>query len=273
MWRLFTFLVNSIRIFWLVEESGSRKFLWEISMLFLGWIVFFIYCFFCLIALSFLLVWRGGCMNYMENFMRNKKGALFGALLMSCAGGVFADAKLSIKGTIVPASCVPSFASSVVDFGSLSFPDRGKADRYYIVPPQTVGFSVSCSGKVAVAISFEDLRKGSVFDGGAGFGYGLGKQGEHNIGYYLIKPKNLTVDGDAAKLLTSNDGVAWRSDQVYAHSTEMFSFVVSAGGGEPGQYQDYAGDLDFMPFVAFAGVDLTKKLELDGAVVMHVKYI
>ncbi|MCK3838865.1 DUF1120 domain-containing protein [Pseudomonas sp. NCIMB 10586] len=216
-------------------------------------------------------------MGYMENFMRDKKSALLGVLLMSCAGGVFAGPNLSVRGSIEPVSCVPSFASPVLDFGSLSFPEK-KGGEVFRVPSKTVGFALSCSSAISLAFSFDDLRKSSVSEsagGTPGFNFGLGMQGDHKIGYYDVLAKNITLDGNAGELLASNDGgLVWRRNSTgIVLAPLVYSFVVTGGGADPGSYREYAGDIEVSPFVGYAGVDLTKPLELDGAIVMNVKYI
>lgn len=86
------------------------------------------------------------------------------AVLVATPMPVMAESvDLAVKGTIVPAACVPSIIGEI-DYGYIKAAELSKTD-FTVLEQKEVGFTIRCGAPVKVAIKPFNSRPGSVAGG------------------------------------------------------------------------------------------------------------
>ncbi|TKC90883.1 DUF1120 domain-containing protein [Trinickia terrae] len=216
---------------------------------------------------------------------------LGGALLVAGASAFAADtADLSVKGTIIPSACVPSFSGGgVADFGTIKTADL-TANDYTKIGTKSVTLTVTCSTNKNVGFNVMDNSAASSL--GADVLAALGTGSANNV-YGL---GSTTINGNAVKLgsyvLTVDskptvDGASYLfgwvvpgSGTTYNTSTARFIDGTGKIGYAATQADSYgvAGKVFVFPITVTAAINkgsalpLTGDVSLNGQATFNVNY-
>ncbi|WP_080411443.1 DUF1120 domain-containing protein [Burkholderia ubonensis] len=190
-------------------------------------------------------------------------GSIGSALMICGTSALAADtADLTVKGSIVPSACVPSFSGGgVVDFGTIKTVDL-KQNDFSNIGRRSVKLTVSCSSKKSVAYSLTDNQKASSLGGqvasaldvasrvggdASAYIYGLGSteiDGKAvSLGSYALLVTSASADG--AKGLTFSDsrsvdgGTWWNAGGVGFMPAPLSNGDRSYGVPYPGKFLDW----------------------------------
>lgn len=207
--------------------------------------------------------------------MNKSLNTLLGTLIVAGAGSAFAasNVDLNVSGTITPSACEPSVSNgAVADFGKLSAKDL-RRDLPTYLPHKELQMSVTCDAVTLIAIASRDNREGSEYSNDY-YNFGLGLiNGTEKLGYLMIHPTNLTVDGVARRSIGSRDGgVTWERESSFLDdgliaAAEMNTVI-------PLPLQQLTTTLHIRPVIAPAkGLTLNNEVPMDGSVTFSVHYL
>jgi type 1 fimbria pilin len=148
-----------------------------------------------------------------NNLVKAIAAAAFGGAMLVAGTSAFADeANLTVKGTITPSACIPSFSGGgTVDFGTIKTGDL-KADGYTKLGTKTVNLTIQCQTAKNAYFEIQDNQKTSALGtdvqstlgvSGSEFVYGMGTtmidDKQVNLGSYALSVDSKpTVDGASA---------------------------------------------------------------------------
>lgn len=81
-------------------------------------------------------------------------------LVVTCVPAIAENIDLVVKGTIIPAACVPSITGDI-NYGNVTAAQLSESE-YTVLDRKEVGFAINCDGPVKVAIQAINGRPGSV---------------------------------------------------------------------------------------------------------------
>jgi type 1 fimbria pilin len=208
--------------------------------------------------------------------MKYSKKILLGSVLWAVANGVFADtANLSVVGTILPASCTPSFpAGGTYDLGAVALKSLSET-AFTTLPVHRVSYLIECDAAVTAAYRVIDNRADSQH-GAPAFGYGLGVQGASSIGYAAILIGQVAMaDGQSASILESTNRFGWHAHSATDAIRPANYYAYTVGGGTtPEAFSRYEGTLTLSPRVRpVSELDVDEEVVLDGSMTMEVVYL
>lgn len=144
------------------------------------------------------------------------KIALATLVALSAAGAAAQESvDLSVTGTVVPSSCVPTLSSSSIDWGTISI--SGESD--IVLPAKDFKMQIDCSFPTRFALEISDNKSGTlpnVFPfTSANFGYRSFDlaDGDVPVGGYTLKVRGDRVGSDndveLRVLGSQDDGATW----------------------------------------------------------------
>lgn len=198
---------------------------------------------------------------------------------------VFASSSidLSVRGTIIPTSCVPTLSSDNIDLGNVSTADL-QADATTQLRTRSVSVNVQCNAPAQFALRGIDNRAGSALipDDTA---FGLGLNGTEKIGYYSLRflDTSLLGDGDPVIGLASTNKTTWAaapltgveggSGPAVSHGSNYLGFADS-GTVAVKNIEQFQGTLELRPIIAPTdSLTVGSEIIIDGAATIEVTYL
>ncbi|WP_035060176.1 DUF1120 domain-containing protein [Andreprevotia chitinilytica] len=218
--------------------------------------------------------------------------ALLGGALFAAASAGFAATTLTVRGTVSPAACTPTFVggSSAVNFGA-TYASSLTPDGYKDLGTRDVTLQVTCDAPVVAVMRVTDSRATSTIATAVGsldnvaatklFGLGTVKDAtdkDVQIGSYNIKIKSApTVDATASSsAITTTDKKTWAkaatAQFLAADGSEFYAAGTAANANISGLVTQFPMTLHA---VANKGnvLPTTKDITLDGAAQFEVSYL
>lgn len=204
---------------------------------------------------------------------------------------------LRVKGTIIPAACVPNITGEI-NYGNVTAAQLS-SDEYTVLDKKEVDFAISCDAFVRVAIKAINGQPGTVAGGEAHMpdtsqkspvdllGHvkpqvaGLGAADGVNVGGYALAlvADGLSADGGALKIITSTNNFNSWSDQEkdfvslyhpYAANT-IYSWERTVGAAA---IQNLTGKLAVQAYLNKKSVlDTSKAIQLSGLTTIELVYL
>lgn len=213
------------------------------------------------------------------------KIALATLVALSAAGAAAQESvDLSVTGTVVPSSCIPTLSTASLDWGTLSI--DGSSD--IILPAKRFVVEVNCEHQTRLALEISDNKTGDLPDvfpfKNARFAYRSFDLADGKaVGGYKFVPTGYTAitDGGEAKILTSPDnGTTWnrihggQGVSGLPTNTPVAFGNLGAGGKyfpEPHTYVHIQVDVDGI----IRPVDLpqTADFQISGSSTFTIKYL
>ncbi|MGV2292043.1 DUF1120 domain-containing protein [Trinickia sp. YCB016] len=199
-----------------------------------------------------------------------------GTMLVAGASAFAATADFTVKGTVIPASCNPTFdGDGKVDFGTIQASSLKDAD-YTTLTAKPVILTVTCSAPMRMDFGVVDNKTASSLGsavttalgvGAATYVYGLGAttiNGQSvSLGSYAIKVNGKpTVDGTAASfnyaVADSGQGYSTAATAIIGNGTQVYTAATN-NGTTPGKVFVY-------PLTIAAVINKGSLLPLNGEV-------
>ncbi|AKS06229.1 DUF1120 domain-containing protein [Pseudomonas trivialis] len=205
--------------------------------------------------------------------MSNIRNLLAAALLASAGNAVAASSvDLSVKGTITPSACTPSFSSGGnFDLGKLAAKDLNVDTVTRINTNMQI--RVTCAASTFFAFEGHDNRQGSVPDSHEGnFGLGI-INGDEKPGSFYATLTSAVADGVPARFILSIDGGEswWPSGELTVGVTNAVANNTSL---TPMPVQVLTGEMELKVIIAPSkNLTLTEEVPLDGSATVTVKYL
>lgn len=237
--------------------------------------------------------------------MKNFKLSVCALALLAITGTpVMAESvDLTVKGTLIPAACVPSITGEI-NYGNVTAAQLDDTE-YTVLPQKTVGFAINCGGPVKVAIQAINGRPGSVAGGEetgdnnlaispvALLGYseivvaGLGTNNGDKIGGYAIGllADTLQADGNKMFLKLRSMGDGWSDFSVgpiapiyYYYSVFddvlTYSWANSATTQDPTAITNLSAQLVVQAYLNnTTALDTSGAVQLDGLATIELVYL
>ncbi len=211
------------------------------------------------------------------------------AALVPLAAMADPSAELKVKGSIRPPGCTPTLAAGgTADFGVIPLASLNR-NATTTLGQRMIGFSISCTAKIKLALAANDNRKSSVIAGAPAGAFGLGASAGKNIGYYSLTIQSVTGDGTWTSLLRySNGGTldVWSPDGSYRTVTNppgwmpgnsnlgLGPLAFAQTGNSPSAYQTISGTFIIQATVErAANLPSNQEIPLDGSVTLEVQYL
>ena len=190
---------------------------------------------------------------------------------------------LSVIGTIVPTSCVPTLGATTVSLGNISTSDLDPINETPLTP-KTVTFRIECLAPAKFAVRGVDNEASSVLVN-ANENYGLGMSGTQKIGYYQLRFQGPSLQGDSSPVigLTSTDLMSWAAAPVsgpsggdgplISHGTNYLGFG-DGGTTAVKDIEQMQGTLEVRAFIApTSGLTVTTDTPINGNATLEVIYL
>ena len=215
-----------------------------------------------------------------------KKQRILTALIIAMAplAANAASVDLTVSGTVVPTSCVPSFAGgSHVNLGQVEA-SRLNQERQTDLPPRDLNLIIACDAPAPVEIAVVDNRAetkapGMLFKNNPSVGlyYGLGSVQGVPIGGFGLSVGQPTTDGTAQTFLVRTpENPVWRvpTSGLVSNSPTSYSWGESAASG-PVAARLHAFPMQVLPAIRRASAlpETTDSYELSGSVTFNVFYL
>ena len=205
--------------------------------------------------------------------MSNIRNLLAAVLLASAGNAVAASSvDLTVKGTITPSACTPSFSSGGnFDLGKLAAKDLNVDTITRINTNMQI--RVACATSTLFAFEGNDNRQGSVPDSHEGnFGLGI-INGDEKPGSFYAVLTSAVADGVPARFILSTDGGAswWPSGELTVGVTNAVANNTSL---TPMPVQVLTGEMELkVLIVPSKNLTLTQEVPLDGSATVTVRYL
>lgn len=220
--------------------------------------------------------------------MQKVYGLVASFVLAATSMGAQAAIDLRVKGTIVPASCVPFLAGGgVIDYGNIPAEDLNQTS-YKVLDKKEIIFNINCQSSTRVGLKALDGRDASKVDGilastiGAdyteNYNYGLGKtvNGE-NIGGYAVNMRAANAGGNPVIAITSlDDGATWirTATGAVGQSTNVTSWSQDIGDPTPISFITLSGTLEVQAVINKASeLTIDNSIPLDGLATFELRYL
>ena len=224
--------------------------------------------------------------------MRNMYKFAVAAAVAAAVTTVSAQAgvDLRVKGTIVPASCVPFMqGGGVVDYGTIAAESLNQTS-YTVLEKKEIAFSISCQSGTKVGLKALDGKSFSQIPGilastvGAdytdNYSYGLGVSDDGSkIGGYAInlKPGSFNADGTPVNAIASlDDGQTWLNTATGAvgQSTNMMSWSAQTGSASPVSFVNLSGAMEVQAVInKIDDLNINDDVALDGLTTFEISYL
>jgi hypothetical protein len=205
--------------------------------------------------------------------MKTRTLALMTTALMAVLPQAFAASStdLAVQGLITPSACTLLLSGGgMIDHGKISVKDLNPGGT--VLQPTTLQMSTTCEGKTLMAVRAIDNRAGSA-SFLPGFGLGLAN-GDHKLGYYYIKMRNMVADGTTVTAIMSPTGDDWVWGEDYLDPGLLFAF--SSNFNVPTPLALERLDMEFFLLTIIdktEGLDMSDEIALDGSATLEVKYL
>ncbi|NLU15356.1 MAG: DUF1120 domain-containing protein [Serratia liquefaciens] len=217
------------------------------------------------------------------------------ALLATAAlPALAASIEVKVIGTITPAACTPMVSGGgTIDYGTIKAGSLS-LDEFTALDEKQLDLSISCAAPAKVALKATNNRSntvaGATTDGAGGatlvnvFGktnlpvVGLGIDGTHRIGGYVIKVESGTADGKAVDTIHNNVGeTTWTKSgdgALYNDSAVRQVSWATTGTTDPVAFQKLTGKVTVQAYINKASeLDLTKPVTLNGSSTIELVYL
>ncbi len=216
----------------------------------------------------------------------------FAAIAVVAVAAVNAQAAidLRVKGTIVPASCVPFMqGGGVVDYGIITAESLNQTS-YTVLDKKEIAFSINCQSGTKVGLKALDGKSFSQIPGilastiGAdytdNYNYGLGmSEGSNKIGGYAINLKagSFNADGTPVRAIASlDDGQTWLTTATGAvgQNTNMMSWSTQTGALSPVSFVTLSGAMEVQAVInKIDDLAIDDDVTLDGLTTFELSYL
>lgn len=205
-----------------------------------------------------------------------------------------ASIEVKVIGTITPAGCTPMVSGgATIDYGTIKAVSLAQ-DEFTALDEKQLDLAISCAAPAKVALKAKNNRPDSVAgattDGAGGaalvdiFGktnlpvVGLGLDGTHRIGGYVIKVESGTVDGEAVDTIHNNVGeTTWTKSGdgvLYSDSAVRQISWATTGTTAPVAFQKFIGKVKVQAYInKTSELDLTKPVTLNGSTTIELVYL
>ena len=209
------------------------------------------------------------------------------ALLPLSSSGIFAapTASVSVTGRILPANCNIAFADGgAVNYGDIRVADL-KPDTSTSLPVKRMGWAISCSAPMAIAVSFIDNKElDGAWESADHTHFSIGKDSNNvPLGHLhmALGPGTpvFVSGGDAGGgrpvgVIQSLDKQAWGPAASGAASKTYRLGFGTPGATEPGAYQTYSSSFSLFTTIApTQALDVSTTLDLAASVTMEIEYL
>ncbi|WP_368566218.1 DUF1120 domain-containing protein [Pseudoxanthomonas sp. UTMC 1351] len=142
---------------------------------------------------------------------------------------------LSVTGTVVPSSCVPTLSSAAIDWGTISI--SGESD--IVLPAKDFKMQIDCSFPTRFALEVSDNKTGTLPNKfpftDANFGYRSFDlaDGDVPVGGYALKVRGDRVGSDGAELrvlASQDDGATWAARSAIGAGVPLLSAGLTGFG-------------------------------------------
>lgn len=222
--------------------------------------------------------------------MKTMYGLMAAAVIAAVSVNANAAIDLRVKGTIVPASCVPFLqGGGVVDYGTIPAEDLNQTS-YTVLGKKEIVFNINCQAATKVGLKAQDGKGFSQIPGilastiGAdytdNYNYGLGTTvaGEKIGGYAVnLKPGSFQTNNGSVKAITSLDnGTTWLETTTGAvgQNDNLASWAGTTGPLIPVSFITLSGAMEVQAVINKAS-DLTidNDVPLDGLTTFELSYL
>lgn len=200
------------------------------------------------------------------------------ALLMTSSSWAFAASHvdLSVKGTITPSACTPTFSSNgIVELGKVAVSDI-PWDKLTYLPPVPMRLDVTCEAATLFALAPQDNRpQMSTLEA---FGFVEASAGKP-IGAYFLQYESVVADGVArTRLYSENDGQTWRladpRDPVRPRELTAFGEWISGPASVlPIQNLNLSLRVEAFLYPGSFFLPVTEELPIDGLATFELRYL
>ena len=215
--------------------------------------------------------------------MKKIVGFTFGIACLAAAlsANASTSAQLVVRGTITPAACNLSLASSgIIDYGTIR---SGELSQTAFNPREekVTSLIVNCGTTPAkFGLTFTDLQAGSKVTGilGAGFteaqNFGLGAVGTRRTGGYSVTLRDMRSSGVVLYPIMRTGAGAWQnSDGKVAQSPSQYSWR-NGSTLTPASIAQLTGTLAVTAVINKAqDLDLSRDVSIDGRATLVLSYI
>ncbi|WLH35477.1 DUF1120 domain-containing protein [Pseudomonas sp. FP2196] len=197
---------------------------------------------------------------------------------------------LRVKGTIVPASCVPFLqGGGVVDYGNIPAEDLNQTS-FTVLEKKEIVFNINCRSATKVGLKALDGKGFSQIPGilaatigpdyTDNYNYGLGAtvDGESIGGYAVnLKPGSFNAGGAAVKAITSLDnGTTWIETTTGAvgQTDNIASWSSTTGLPTPISFITLSGAMEVQAVINKASeLTINNDVPLDGLTTFELSYL
>jgi type 1 fimbria pilin len=222
--------------------------------------------------------------------MKTISALMAAAMVASVSINAQAAIDLRVKGTIVPASCVPFLqGGGVVDYGNIAAEDLNQTS-YTVLEKKEIVFNINCRSHTKVGLKAQDGKGFSQVPGilaatiGAdytdNYNYGLGATADgENIGGYAVnlKPGSFNASGTPVKVITSLDkGTSWIETATGAvgQNDNLGSWARTVGLIVPVSFVTLSGVMEVQAVINKASeLTINNDVPLDGLATFELSYL
>jgi hypothetical protein len=222
--------------------------------------------------------------------MKTISALIAAAMIAGVSINAQAAIDLRVKGTIVPASCVPFLqGGGVVDYGNIAAEDLNQTS-YTVLEKKEIVFNINCRGLTKVGLKAQDGKGFSQVPGilaatiGAdytdNYNYGLGATADgENIGGYAInlKPDSFNSAGQPLKAITSlNNGTTWQDTSTGAvgQADNVAAWSRPAGLVTPVSFITLSGVMEVQAVInKTSELTINDEVPLDGLATFELSYL
>lgn len=212
---------------------------------------------------------------------------------MAIAGISFnanASIDLRVKGTIVPASCVPFLqGGGVVDYGNIAAEDLNQTS-FTVLEKKEIVFNINCRSATKVGLKALDGKGfsqvpgilaatiGSDYTDNYNYGLGATADGESIGGYAInLKQGSFNASGAAVKAITSLDnGTTWVETATGAvgQTDNISSWSATTGLPTPISFVTLSGSMEVQAVINKASaLTINSDVPLDGLTTFELSYL
>lgn len=222
--------------------------------------------------------------------MKKISALMAAAVIASVSINAQAAIDLRVKGTIVPASCVPFLqGGGVIDYGNIAAEDLNQTS-YTVLEKKELVFNINCRSHTKVGLKAQDGKGFSQVPGilastiGAdytdNYNYGLGAtaKGEHIGGYAInLKPDSFLSASQPIRPITSVDnGNSWLATTTGAvgQADNVAAWSRMTGLLAPVSFITLTGVLEVQAVINKAGeLTIDNDVPLDGLATFELSYL
>ncbi|MFJ5235243.1 DUF1120 domain-containing protein [Pseudomonas neuropathica] len=222
--------------------------------------------------------------------MKKIKTLVAAAVIAGISANAYAGIDLRVKGTIVPASCVPFLqGGGVVDYGNIAAEDLNQTS-FTVLEKKEVVFNINCRSMTKVGLKAQDGKGfsqvpgilaatiGSDYTDNYNYGLGATVDGE-NIGGYAVnlKPGSFNAGGASVKNINSLDnGTTWVETATGAvgQTDNLASWSSNTGTLTPISFITLSGVMEVQAVINKASeLTINNDVPLDGLTTFELSYL